>query len=83
MATRFEIVFSRRQPGNVCARRGKKRLDEIERLEAQLSLFKPTSEIARLNARAAPTTGASDPCRFPAAGTCTTVDCADRTGLLM
>jgi thiamine biosynthesis lipoprotein len=32
---------------------GEEALDEIERLEAQLSLFKPASEISRLNSRAA------------------------------
>jgi len=32
---------------------GEEALDEIERLEGQLSLFRPSSEIARVNARAA------------------------------
>lgn len=52
MATRFEIVL----PGdNAVALRaaGEEALDEIERLEAQLSLYRPTSEVAQLNARAA------------------------------
>jgi FAD:protein FMN transferase len=52
MATRFEIVL----PGaNSPALRaaGEEALDEIERLEGQLSLYRPTSEIAYANARAA------------------------------
>jgi thiamine biosynthesis lipoprotein len=52
MATRFEIVL----PGeNAIALRaaGEEAFDEIERLEAQLSLYRPTSEVTRLNARAA------------------------------
>lgn len=52
MATRFEMVL----PGDdwISLRAaGEEALDEIERLEDQLSLFKPTSEIAHLNARAA------------------------------
>jgi len=52
MATRFEIVL----PGeNAVALRaaGEEALQEIERLEAQLSLYRTTSEIARVNARAA------------------------------
>ena len=52
MATRFEIVLRGR---NAVALRaaGEAALDEVERLEAQLSLYRPTSEIAHLNARAA------------------------------
>ena len=52
MATRFEIVL---HGGNPVALRaaGEEALDEIERIEAQLSLYKPTSEIAHVNARAA------------------------------
>lgn len=52
MATRFEIVL----PGNDAARlraAAEEAFDEIERLEAQLSRFRPTSEIANVNARAA------------------------------
>jgi thiamine biosynthesis lipoprotein len=52
MATRFEIVL----PGEDSARlraAAEEAFDEIERLEAQLSLFRPTSEIANVNARAA------------------------------
>ena len=52
MATRFEIVL----PGADAARlraAAEEAFDEIERLEAQLSLFRPTSEIANVNARAA------------------------------
>ncbi len=52
MATRFEIVL----PGEDAPRlraAAEEAFGEIERLEAQLSLFRPTSEIAHVNARAA------------------------------
>lgn len=52
MATRFEIVLSGENPVSLRAA-GEEALDEIDRLESQLSLFRPTSEIAHLNARAA------------------------------
>jgi FAD:protein FMN transferase len=52
MATRFEIVLSGADPIALRAA-GEEALDEIDRLENQLSLFRPSSEIARLNARAA------------------------------
>jgi FAD:protein FMN transferase len=51
MATRFELVLSGENPAALRAA-GEEALDEIERLEAQLSLFRPSSEIARVNARA-------------------------------
>ncbi len=52
MNTRFELVLpGEREPALRAA--GEEALDEIERLEAQLSLFRPTSEIARLNREAA------------------------------
>ncbi len=51
MATRFEIVLCGSDPVSLRAA-GEEALNEIERLEGQLSLFKPTSEIAHLNARA-------------------------------
>jgi len=52
MATRFEILL---HGGKEAALRaaGEEALDEVERLEAQLSLYRPTSEIARVNALAA------------------------------
>jgi thiamine biosynthesis lipoprotein len=52
MATRFEIVL---HGGNAVSLRaaGEAALDEIQRLEAKLSLYRGDSEIARLNARAA------------------------------
>jgi len=52
MATRFEIVLHGGDPARLRAA-GEEALDEIERLEAQLSLYRPTSEIARVNAWAA------------------------------
>jgi len=51
MATRFELVLYGDNPVSLRAA-GEEALDEIERLEAQLSLFRPSSEIAHLNARA-------------------------------
>jgi thiamine biosynthesis lipoprotein len=52
MATRFEIVLHGEDAVSLRAA-GEEALDEIERIEAQLSLYQPTSEISRLNARAA------------------------------
>src|SRR5260221_4715004 len=52
MATRFEIVLCGDNPVSLRAA-GEEALSEVERLEAQLSLFKPASEIARVNAGAA------------------------------
>jgi len=52
MATRFEIVLHGKNPVALRAA-GEEALDEIERVEAQLSLYRPTSEIAHVNARAA------------------------------
>jgi len=52
MATRFEIVLHGENPVSLRAA-GEEALAEVERLEARLSLFRPDSEIARVNARAA------------------------------
>ena len=52
MATRFELVLHGEGQSALRAA-GEEALDEIDRLEAQLSLFRPSSEIAHLNARAA------------------------------
>lgn len=52
MATRFEIVMHGGDPVSLRAA-GDEALDEIDRLEAQLSLYRPGSEIARVNAHAA------------------------------
>src|SRR5512141_1832522 len=52
MATRFELVLHGENPVALRAA-GEEALDEIDRLEEQLSLFRPSSEIAYLNARAA------------------------------
>ena len=52
MATRFEIVLPGENPVALRAA-GEEALEEIERLEARLSLYQPASEIARVNARAA------------------------------
>jgi FAD:protein FMN transferase len=52
MATRFEIVLFGKDATSLRAV-GEEALNEIERLEAQLSLYRPSSEIANINARAA------------------------------
>ena len=52
MATRFEIVLHGDDPVALRAA-GEEALEEIERIESQLSLYRNTSEIAHLNARAA------------------------------
>lgn len=51
MATRFELVLPGEESAGLRAA-GEEALREIERLEARLSLFRPESEIADLNARA-------------------------------
>jgi thiamine biosynthesis lipoprotein len=50
MATRFELVLNGHSPGLRAA--GEEALAEISRVESMLSLYKPTSEVANLNARA-------------------------------
>lgn len=52
MATRFEIVLHGADPSRLRAA-GEEALDEVDRLDARLSLFRNTSEIAHLNAQAA------------------------------
>jgi thiamine biosynthesis lipoprotein len=52
MATRFELVLYGEDAGHLRAA-GEEALSEIARLEAQLSLYRPESEISALNARAA------------------------------
>lgn len=51
MATRFEMVLHGDDPAALRAA-GEEALDEIDRLESQLSLYRPGSELARLNERA-------------------------------
>src|ERR1700733_2482947 len=52
MATRFEIVLHGENAARLRAA-GEEALNEIDRVEAQLSLYRPTSEISHVNARAA------------------------------
>src|SRR5258705_4397288 len=52
MNPRFELVLHGENPVALRAA-GEEALDEIDRLEAQLSLFRPASEIAHVNSRAA------------------------------
>jgi len=51
MATRFEMVLNGENPTTLRAA-GEEALAEIERLEEQLSLYRPGSEIAHVNAQA-------------------------------
>jgi thiamine biosynthesis lipoprotein len=51
MATRFEIVLPGDRAPSLRAA-GEEALDEIDRIEAQLSLYRPGSEVARLNSSA-------------------------------
>ena len=52
MATRFEFVLAGSDPVRLRAA-GEEALDEIDRIEGQLSLYQPGSEIAQVNRRAA------------------------------
>src|SRR6266446_5080632 len=52
MATRFELVLHGANPVSLRAA-GEEALAEIVRLDKQLNLYNPSSEIAHLNARAA------------------------------
>src|SRR5262252_3341788 len=52
MATRFEFVLHGENPVSLRAA-GEEALEEIDQLESRLSLYRPSSEIAHLNARAA------------------------------
>ena len=52
MATRFELVLHGENAVSLRAA-GEEALEKIARLENQLSLYRPGSEIAQLNARAA------------------------------
>jgi len=52
MATRFEIVLYGDKPAALRAA-AEEALDEVQRLESKLSLYRPDSEISHLNSRAA------------------------------
>ena len=52
MATRFEFVLHGPNPASLRAA-AEEALDEVERIENQLSLFRPHTDIARINAGAA------------------------------
>jgi FAD:protein FMN transferase len=52
MATRFELVLCGEDASRLRAA-GEEALDEVERLDAQLSAFRPESELSGVNARAA------------------------------
>jgi thiamine biosynthesis lipoprotein len=63
MATRFEMILNGEDPVALRAA-GEEALQEIENLEAQLSLFRPTSEIAQVNAHASRTPVCVSPAVF-------------------
>src|SRR5438105_5810243 len=63
MATRFEIVLHGPHSSKLRAA-GEEALDEVERLEGQLSLFRPTSEVSYINAHAAQRPVKLDPSLF-------------------
>src|SRR5437773_2719553 len=63
MATRFELVLHGEHSVALRAA-GEEALREIQRLDAQLSLYRPTSEIAHLNAHAAERPMRVDPSLF-------------------
>jgi thiamine biosynthesis lipoprotein len=63
MGTRFEFVLVGDDPVFLRAA-GEEALDEVERLEAQLSRFRPDSEISGINARAAHAPVAVEPRLF-------------------
>ncbi len=52
MATRFEFVLHGPNPAGLRAA-AEEALDEVERIENQLSLFRPLTDVARINARGA------------------------------
>src|ERR1700691_2782549 len=52
MATRFEMILMGENPIRLRAA-GEEALAEVDRLEDRLSLYRPSSEIARVNAQAA------------------------------
>jgi thiamine biosynthesis lipoprotein len=52
MATRFELVLQGHDPVALRAA-GEEAIREIEHLEAQLSIYRPNSELSQINARAA------------------------------
>src|SRR5438874_4381645 len=52
MATRFELVLHGANPVSLRAA-GEEALEEISRLDRQLNLYNPASELAQVNARAA------------------------------
>ena len=58
MATRFEFVLAGANQVSLRAA-GEEAFDEIERVESQLSLYKPSSEIFEVNACAAERPAAS------------------------
>jgi thiamine biosynthesis lipoprotein len=63
MATRFEMALHG-QDAVALRAAGEEALDEIERLDAQLNLYNPASEISRINARAAAGPVRVEPCLF-------------------
>lgn len=69
MATRFELVLHGDDPARLRAA-GEEALGEIERLEAQMSLYRPDSELSWINARAAEEPVKVEPRLFGLLGRC-------------
>ncbi len=72
MATRFEIVLHGTDEVRLRAA-GEEALEEIGRLEAQLSFYRASSELSRLNARAAQAPVRVEPGFVSAVATCATL----------
>ncbi len=62
MACRFEVTLPASDPGGIAAARSA--LDEIERLEAQLTVYQESSEVSSINRRAGEAAVAVEPSLF-------------------
>jgi thiamine biosynthesis lipoprotein len=62
MACRFEVTLPASEPGGIAAARSA--LDEIERLEAQLTVYRESSEVSAINRRAGEAAVAVEPSLF-------------------
>lgn len=72
MATRFELVLLGNDPVHMRAA-GEEALDEISRIESQLSIYQPSSELARVNRQAATEPVRVSPPVFQFLQTCATL----------
>ena len=74
MATRFELVLHGENAVYLRAA-GEEALNEIKRLEAQLSFYRPTSDVSRINAHAAQRPVSVEPRLFELLSTAKTMHC--------